>query len=211
MTPPPQISAVILAGGRGRRMGCVDKGLLPMRGKPMVQWAIERLAPQVDELLINANQNLDDYRAFGFAVHPDAIAGFAGPLAGLHSGLRQATHPLVATVPCDSPFLPHDLVVRLAAALTTSTAQIAVARTGEQAHPVFCLCRRALLPRLEAYLDEGGRSAMGWLDRVDHVFVSFDDQAAAFSNLNTPAELYSWERAPTDSDDRTDTDFPHVR
>src|SRR6476620_364873 len=104
------ITGVVLAGGLGRRMGGVDKGLQVLRGKPMVQWVIERFAPQVDELLVNANQNLDSYAAFGFRVIPDEIGDFAGPLAGLHRGLTEARHSLIATAPCDSPFLPADLV-----------------------------------------------------------------------------------------------------
>jgi len=98
-------------------MGSVDKGLQPLRGRPMVAWVIERFAPQVDEVLINANQNLEHYAALGHRVIPDEIAGYAGPLAGLHRGLTEAAHELVATVPCDSPFLPRDLVARLRAAL----------------------------------------------------------------------------------------------
>ena len=107
------VSGIVLAGGQGRRMGGVDKGLQPLRGKPMVEWVIERLAPQVDEIIINANQNIESYESFGHRVVPDEIGGFAGPLAGLHAGLKAAAHPLVVTVPCDSPFLPPDLVSRL--------------------------------------------------------------------------------------------------
>src|SRR5262245_19869531 len=129
-------------------MGGVDKGLKLLRGKPMVAWALERFAPQVDEVLINANQNLDTYAGFGHPVIPDEIGGFAGPLAGLHRGLSVAQHELVATVPCDSPFLPHDLIARLRAALEARGADVAVARTGEQPHPVFCLCRKQVLPGL---------------------------------------------------------------
>ena len=108
-----KITGVILAGGQGRRMGNVDKGLQPLRGKPMVAWVIERFAPQIDEVLINANQNLERYAALGHRVIPDEIAGYAGPLAGLHRGLTEAAFELVATVPCDSPFLPRDLIARL--------------------------------------------------------------------------------------------------
>ncbi len=111
------ITGVILAGGRGQRMGGVDKGLRELRGKPMVAWVLERFAPQVDEVLINANQNLDVYARFGHRVIPDEIGGFAGPLAGLQRGLSEARHALVATAPCDTPFLPADLVARLHAAL----------------------------------------------------------------------------------------------
>ena len=184
---------MILAGGQGRRMGGVDKGLKPLRGKPMVQWVIERFAPQVDELLINANQNPETYAAFGHRVIADAIGGFAGPLAGLHRGLSEARHDLVATVPCDSPFLPRDLIARLRSALESRGAEIAVAKTGDQPHPVFCLCRREVLPGLTAFLANGGRKIDAWYATLKVVEVPFDDEAGAFSNINTQDELRSFE------------------
>jgi molybdopterin-guanine dinucleotide biosynthesis protein A len=174
-------------------MGGVDKGLKLLRGKPMVQWVIERFVPQVDEILINANQNLDTYRSAGYRVIPDVIGGFAGPLAGLHRGLREATHELVATVPCDSPFLPHDLIARLRAPMEKDTLDIAVAKTGSQPHPVFCLCRRIVLPGLGDFLAGGGRKIDAWYSKLRVVEVSFDDQAAAFSNINTEDELREFE------------------
>jgi molybdopterin-guanine dinucleotide biosynthesis protein A len=118
-----RITGVILAGGRGRRMGGVDKGLQELRGRPLLAWVIERFGPQVDELLINTNQNGDRYAVFGHRVLADQIPDFAGPLAGLHAALTAATHSLLATVPCDAPFLPDDLVLRLLQALTASGAR----------------------------------------------------------------------------------------
>jgi molybdenum cofactor guanylyltransferase len=177
-------------------MGGVDKGLKLLQGKPMVAWAIERFAPQVDELLINANQNLDTYGGFGYRVIPDTIAGFAGPLAGLLCSLEQASHELVATVPCDSPFLPHDLIARLGAALDSERADIAVARTGDQPHPVFALCRRSLLPGLATYLAQGGRKIDAWYAPLALVEVPFDDEPGAFSNINTEQELSAFEAKP---------------
>ena len=188
-----QVTGVVLAGGQGRRMGGVDKGLKPLRGKPMVQWAIERFAPQVGELLINANQNLDAYAAFGYRVIPDAIGGYAGPLAGLHRGLTEASYELVATVPCDSPFLPVDLVSRLRAAMDAAGAELSVARTGDQPHPVFCLCRKSVLESLSAFLDNGGRKIDAWYSALKVVEVAFDDEAEAFSNINTVEELRGFE------------------
>ena len=188
------ITGVILAGGQGRRMGGVDKGLKALRGKPMVQWVIERFAPQVDEVLVNANQNLDAYAAYGHRVIPDAIGGFAGPLAGLHRGLTEARYDLIATVPCDSPFLPEDLVPRLRSALETQRAALAVARTGDQPHPVFCLCRKSVLPGLTAFLQSGGRKIDAWYSALEVVEVAFDDEPQAFSNINTEAELHGFER-----------------
>jgi molybdopterin-guanine dinucleotide biosynthesis protein A len=189
------ITGVILAGGQGRRMGSVDKGLRELRGKPMVEWVIERFTPQVDEVLINANQNLDVYARFGHRVIPDTIGGFAGPLAGLQRGLSEASHPLVATSPCDTPFLPADLVTRLHAALRANDAQLAVARTGDQPHPVFCICRRDVLVHLTAFLQTGGRKIDAWYATLKVVEVAFDDQAGAFSNINTQAELDAFEIA----------------
>ena len=159
----------------------------------MVQWAIERFSPQVDELLVNANQNLETYAGFGYRVIPDLVGGYAGPLAGLHRALSEAQHELVATVPCDSPFLPRDLVARLREALETRGADLAVARTGDQPHPVVCLCRKTLLPGLTAYLETGGRKIDAWYAALKVIEVSFDDEAEAFSNINTEAELRGFE------------------
>ena len=181
------VSGIVLAGGQGRRMGGVDKGLQPLRGKPMVAWALERLAPQVNEILVNANQNLEAYAKFGHRVVPDAIGGFAGPLAGLHAGLTAASHPLAVTVPCDSPFLPLDLVARLRKALGEH--DLAVAKTGAQPHPVFSLVRRTLLDHLGQYLASGGRKIDAWYATLKVVEVSFDDEADAFRNINTREEL----------------------
>lgn len=188
------ITGVILAGGLGRRMGHIDKGLQELRGQPMVQWVVERLAPQVDELLINANQNGPRYAEFGYRVVPDQIPDFAGPLAGLHAALSAATHPLVATAPCDSPFLPADLISRLYAALTATGADLSVARTFDQAHPVFCLCKREVLPHLTEYLLSGGRKIDHWYATLKVVEVAFDDEAAAFENINTREELGRFEK-----------------
>ena len=187
------ITGVILAGGRGRRMGGVDKGLRELNGKAMVAWVLERFTPQVDEVLINANQNLDVYAQFGHRVVPDVIGGFAGPLAGLQRGLSEANHPLVATTPCDTPFLPDDLVARLHAALLAKQAQLAVARTGDQPHPVFCVCRRDVLPHLTEFLNNGGRKIDAWYATLRVVEVAFDDEPDAFSNINTAEELRAFE------------------
>jgi molybdopterin-guanine dinucleotide biosynthesis protein A len=181
------ISGIVLAGGLGRRMGGVDKGLQPLRGKPMVEHVLARLSPQVGEIIINANQNTEAYGKFGHRVIGDAIAGFAGPLAGLHAGLKAARNPLVVTVPCDSPFLPPDLVSRLHASLKDN--DLAVAKTGDQAHPVFALVKKTLLENLEAFLTGGGRKIDAWYGSLKFVEVLFDDEADAFRNINTLEEL----------------------
>jgi molybdenum cofactor guanylyltransferase len=187
--PARGVTGVVLAGGQGRRMGSVDKGLVLLHGRPMVRHALDRFVPQVADVLINANQHVDQYAAFGFPVFPDAIGGFVGPLAGLHVGLTHATQELVATVPCDSPFLPGDLVARLLAALVASDAQLAVARTFDQPHPVFALVQRSVLPHLTHYLEGGGRKIDAWYATLKIVEVQFDDEADAFRNINTLDEL----------------------
>ena len=195
MTPPStaiapgEITGIVLAGGMGRRMGGVDKGLVELDGRPMVAHVLARFAPQVGEVLINANQNAQRYAAFGVPVVADAVGGFAGPLAGLHAGMSAATTPFVATVPCDSPFLPVDLVARLGNRLVASDAQLAVARTFDQPHPVFALVRRDVLPHLAAFLDGGGRKIDAWYATLRVVEVAFDDCADAFRNINTADEL----------------------
>jgi len=183
------ITGVILAGGQGRRMGGVDKGLQDLHGHPMVQWIIDRLAPQVTCLLINANRNLERYAEFGYPVFPDEMPDYAGPLAGIQTALIHATTPLVAFVPCDSPALPADLVTRLAHALQETCADLAVARTIERTHPVFCLTRRSLLPQLNDYLARGNRQVSGWHTLLKTCEVLFDDSTGAFDNLNTAQAL----------------------
>jgi len=170
-------------------MGGVDKGLQEFRGKPMVAHALERLQPQVDEILINANRNAEAYARFGHRVIADEIEGFAGPLAGFERGLAHASGDLVVTVPCDSPFLPRDLVARLREALERNDAQVAVAKTGDQAHPVFCLMRRDVHESLRQFLASGQRKIDRWYPQLRATLVAFDDEADAFMNINTREEL----------------------
>ena len=186
------ITGLILAGGRGSRMGSVDKGLVPFGTQPMVRHVLERLRPQVLAVMINANQNLSTYAAFGHPVWGDAMPDFAGPLAGLQTGLMHCDTPYLVTAPCDSPFLPLDLVLRLGQALQAQDADLAVAVTGEgttrQPHPVFCLAKVTLLPHLTAYLQGGGRKVDAWYKTLRVAEVVFADEAA-FRNINTMAEL----------------------
>ena len=183
------ITGVVFAGGQGRRMGGVDKGLVELDGRALVAHVIERLAPQVGELVINANQNRDRYAAFGYPVVADVIPDFAGPLAGLHAAMAAATTPYVVTSPCDSPFLPADLVARLALALAATPLDLAVARTFDQPHPVFSLVRTDVRPHLEAFLRGGGRKIDAWYATLRVADARFDDEADAFRNINTAAEL----------------------
>jgi len=189
------ITGVILAGGQGRRMGGADKGLIEFLGKPLISHVIQRLSPQVDEILISANREIETYAALGHLVISDDIEGFAGPLAGLHKGLAEARHPYVLTVPCDTPLLPMSLVDRLMRGLTSRDADVAVAKTGIQPHPVFCLCRKTLLPHLEAYLQNGGRKFEDWYSTLDVAEILFNDAPQAFININTREELQCLEQA----------------
>lgn len=185
----PLIAGVILAGGQGRRMGGVNKGLQKFRGKLLVEWAIERFGPQVDELLISSNQDHGAYAEYGNRVIADNVVGSAGPLAGLQSALSVAMHEGVVTVPCDSPFLPLDLVYRLCRAVEMQRAQVGVAVTGTQPHPVFLYCRRDLLPNLNEFLTAGGRKVEAWYSNLQVAEIHFDDQPDAFRNINTLDEL----------------------
>jgi molybdopterin-guanine dinucleotide biosynthesis protein A len=189
-----QITGLILAGGKGTRMGSVDKGLQMFRGKPMVEQVLQRLQPQVGTLIINANRHLDVYEAFGVPVVPDEISGFAGPLAGLHAGLSHCKTSYLVTAPCDSPFLPMNLVDKLSEALVAAQADIAVAVTGDsetqQRHPVFCLLSVHLKNHLADYLGKGGRKMDAWFAMHRQTEVHFADENA-FVNINSLDELNS--------------------
>jgi molybdopterin-guanine dinucleotide biosynthesis protein A len=182
------ITGLLLAGGMGRRMGGRDKGLLDLDGQTLASRVIERLRPQVGPLLINANRNLDTWRAYGLPVVSDEIGGFSGPLAGMHAGLRACTTPWLFTAPCDAPFLPLDLVSRLAVGVEAETTKLAVASCIGRLQQVFLLLHRGLLPALETYLNTGGRKIESWLESRERTVVDFDD-SAAFANINTPEEL----------------------
>lgn len=188
MSAAQKVSAVVLAGGQGRRMGGADKGLLPLRGQPLIAWVLARLALQVDEVLISANRNLEQYQSLGYPVLTDPLPDFPGPLAGLLRALETASNPLVLSVPCDTPFLPPDLVNRLAAALGDSGANVAVPITDHQPQRAVCLCRRELAENLNHFLANGGRRVGEWQAQAGLVLVPFAD-SRAFANLNTPAEL----------------------
>ncbi len=180
-----QITAVILAGGRGMRMGGVDKGLVEYRGKAMVAQVLDRIQPQVSQVVINANRNLETYHLFGVPVMTDANTQFDGPLAGFQAGLKQSHTDWLLTVPCDSPNLPLDLSERLAQAINHSNSLIAIARSGSGDHPVFCLFHRSLSADLDAFLLDGQRRVSAWQARHAPVFVEFEDEQA-FTNINHP-------------------------
>ncbi len=190
------ITGLVLAGGRGTRMGEVDKGLQCLHDKPMAAHVTQRLTAQTATVMISANQNPDIYKEFGFPVHADYMQGFAGPLAGIQTGLLHCTTPYLLCAPCDSPFLPADLAERLSSALLQHNADLAVATTLEnhdgilqkQIHPVFALMKTSVLPRLTAYLENGGRKMQAWHACLRISEVLFEDKAA-FRNINTLEEL----------------------
>lgn len=187
----PAITGLILAGGQGQRMGGRDKGLVELAGRPLIAHVLARFAPQVGPLLISANRNLDAYHAlggpYGARLVCDESPDYAGPLAGILAGLRQATTPWLAVVPCDSPFLPADLVARLAAALADA-GDIAVARAAGEAQPVFALLARKLTASLADFLAAGDRKIMRWYGLHAWREADFESDGAAFLNVNTEAE-----------------------
>ena len=204
---PQDITGLILAGGRGSRMGGVDKGLQNFNGIPLALHTLMRLGPQVESVMINANRNLSAYESFGSAVWPDASADFAGPLSGFLVGLERAETPYVLTVPCDTPRLPLDLAERLSEALVREDADIAMAaapETDEHGHaevrtqPVFCLIKIELSESLVKFTHSGGRKIDAWTAQHKTVVVPFDaegDDPLAFANVNTLTELQALENA----------------
>jgi len=187
------ISAIILAGGRAIRMGGLDKGLVPFQQKALITHVIARLRPQVDEIIINANREIETYQALGYQILQDEIADFAGPLAGMQLGLKYASSEYVLAVPCDSPLLPLDLATRLQAVLIQHHADIAIVSIDGNTHPVFCLCKKSVLPALNDYLNHGGRKVSEWQQSLNHVYVDFSDCTDAFTNLNTQQDLTDFE------------------
>lgn len=189
-----QVSAIILAGGLAKRMGGVDKGLVTLQQKPLIQHVINRLQPQVDELLINANRELLHYKNLGYPIFEDEQTDFIGPLAGFNLGLKYGKHDYLLTAPCDSPLLPMDLAQRLMRGLTEQQADIAVATCADKTHPVFSLCKKSVLPSLTDYLENGGRKVSMWQKSLKYIEVDFSDCSDAFINLNTLEEIIALEK-----------------
>jgi molybdopterin-guanine dinucleotide biosynthesis protein A len=186
--PRHAITGGILAGGRGRRLGGADKGLIELDGRPLAAHIAARLAPQVDRVLVNANRNLEAYRALGHPVVQDEDPDFQGPLAGMAALLAHASTPWLVVVPCDGPFLPADLVERLWTARARARAEIGVAHDGTRLQPVYGLLPRALLADLRAYLQAGGRKIDRWYARHAVAEADFSDEAGDFFNVNTPED-----------------------
>jgi len=188
---PPRkerVTGVILAGGQARRMGGRDKGLVPFRGRALVEWVIAALEPQVATLTINANRNQQAYASFGHPVIADRIDGFQGPLAGFASAMAGVSTPWIVTVPCDGPYPAPDLVKRLCAALTRDEAELAVATDGARMQPVYALLPVALAPSLNDFLAAGGRKIDLWYARHRVTLADLSDRPESFVNINSEAD-----------------------
>lgn len=189
------VTGVVLAGGLARRMEQQDKGLLPFNHRPMVSYALAAMAPLVEELLISANRNQNDYRQFGYPVIGDAGQAFDGPLAGILAAMRAARNPLLLVAPCDSPLIEAGHLQRLLDALRQSDADIAAAFDGERLHPVFAVLKTSLQADLRDYLQRGERKLQSWFFQHSMITVDFSDVPEIFVNINTPAELWALEKA----------------
>ena len=183
------ITGLVLAGGQGRRMGGRDKGLIEFDGREMVAWVLDALRPQVRDVMISANRNIDRYSRSGARVIADMEQDYAGPLAGLSAGLHAAGTPYLAVVPCDGPFVPTNLVSRLATAFGNGDLEIAEAHDGEKLHPTFALLDKKVLPDMDAYLAGGGRKVQEFYFMRKFASVDFSDCPDAFLNINTPEDM----------------------
>ena len=184
----PRVTAMILAGGRARRMGGEDKGLLGFLGRPLIERILEAVAPQVGDVFINANRNRDRYRNYGYTVIADERSDFQGPLAGFASGLTHCATEDLAILPCDGPLVPEDLVFRLWQARAEAGAELAVAHDGERMQPVYVLLRKTLLPDLRAFLETGERKIDRWYARHRTAQADFSDCKDCFANINYPRD-----------------------
>jgi len=185
---PQEITALILAGGKSRRMGGRDKGLLPFGDDLLVGHVIRAIVPQVGAAMISANRHREDYERFGLPVLADPIADFQGPLAGFLAGLQAVKTQYLLTLPCDGPVVIPDLARRLAAGMSAADADIAVAHDGQRLQPVYALLNARVLPGLRQALDEGERKIDRWYPRHHWVTVDFSDAPQQFSNINTPED-----------------------
>ncbi len=192
--PKQKITAVILAGGRAQRMGGQDKGLLPLQNKPMIEYIISALKPQVGSILVNANRNLEQYQQYGYPVVQDIIGEYFGPLVGMASGIQKAQTEFVVTVPCDSPLVPDNLVSKLYESLQSENAELAVAHDGNRMQPVFALLRCDLLQNLLEYLDAGGRKIDTWYAQHKTALANFANSPNAFMNINSPNDQQAIEK-----------------
>ncbi len=185
---PGSVTGLVLAGGLARRMGGEDKGLVELLGRPMIEYVLDALRPQVGPVLINANRNLDRYAAFGHPVVPDTLDGYLGPLAGVLAGLRSLQTEFLLTVPCDAPLVAPDLARRMHDACVEAQADAAVATDGRRQQPVFLLLRAGVAPGLESYLAAGGRKIDAWFGQLRLAEADLSDMPDSFVNVNDPDE-----------------------
>lgn len=191
------ITALILAGGKGRRLGGADKGKVKFNGKCLIEHVIAAIKPQVATVIINANRHLDDYSLYGYQVISDNLAGFQGPLAGYASGLQAISTPYMVVVPCDGPWIYKDLVCRLAKTMASQNAEISVAHDGQRMQPVYCLLGRTLLPSLEEFLSQGGRKIDKWYTCHAVALADFSDIPNCFYNVNTRQDITELQKRAT--------------
>ena len=182
--PLTEISLLILAGGKGSRMGGLDKGLMDIAGKPAIEHLIERFSTHPGPLMISANRNLERYAGYGYPVLKDAADTFPGPLAGILAGLRAAPGRYLLTMPVDAPLVQHDYPARMAAAFADCGCRACVASLNQRIEPVFSLLDTSLTPSLQDYLERGQRPVNGWLAEVGAKPVDFSDVPQQFINLN---------------------------
>jgi len=187
------ITGIILAGGQARRMGGQDKGLIELARKPMIEYVLNAIKPQVDDIIINANRNQSVYEGYGFPVVADQVEGYCGPLAGMASGLEAAKTPFVVTVPCDSPLIPDDLVQKLYSALQDDDAEICTARSNGRLQPVFTVMKTEILPSMLEYLNNGERKIDKWFEQHRLAIADFSEQPDTFININSAEELTALE------------------
>jgi len=192
MPTKKHITTVILAGGKGSRLGGIDKGLIQLRQTSLIQHVINRIEPQVAAIIISANRNLDIYKDLGFSVYADEISDFAGPLAGILKALQHCQSEWLLIVPADSPFIANDLAQRLMQSVKDN--KIAIAHDGKQLQPTFSLIHKSLKSSLKDFLQKGGRKTRVWMQQQPHTIVDFSDQVSAFININTQDELNNAEK-----------------
>ena len=183
------ITGVILAGGRARRMGGADKGLVLFNGKPLIEYVIDALEPQVGRLLINANRNHEKYRSYKFDVISDELKDYCGPLAGMACVLNEINTPYLVTAPCDTPFITDNLVKNLSSSIVHENTEISVAHNGERLQPVFCMIKKTLITSINEYLQNGGRKIDQWFEQHSLSIVDFSSHSECFENFNSKDEI----------------------
>ena len=187
------ITGVILAGGRARRMGGADKGLVLFNGKPLIEYVIDALEPQVGCLLINANRNHEKYRSYEFDVISDELKDYCGPLAGMACVLNKIHTPYLVTAPCDTPFITDNLVKNLSSSIVHENTEISVAHNGERLQPVFCMMKKTLITSINEYLQNGGRKIDQWFEQHSVSIVDFSSNSECFENFNSKEEILTSE------------------